>query len=194
MEMSDIKEVEDILNDLRFLRRQMGPAVANWKSSKPNCEMLIGYMDKGILKSICEAPRRINQYFDPLIKWLSDYILYREGRGQLPEVTDQFLKYGLRLIHAFVIIAEFFERNPQYFVPDPPIKDLSKYRNAQKQQRQYQEFLNLLVNKLIGCNRKLSFLFLDLSKTITNLPEDLVNVREYLDQQCNSLRVRRLKY
>jgi len=188
----DIQEVELIIENLKWLNRQMIPAISNWQATKPRCSLL---GSSKIVKNICEKPGTLNRdIFDPLLKWLYDYILNREGSLAFTgKGLDTFLKKGLRHIHAFIVIAEFFERNPQYFIPDPPISNLTEYVKAQKSQAEYKKFLNVLMSKLIGCNRKLSFLFLDLSRTIRQLPKDLKDIQEYLDQQCLFTRTRLLK-
>ena len=71
----DVKEVEDLMDDLKYLQKQMVPAIANWRSTRPNCDLAVSHMSKGILRDVCLNPVKLNQIFDGLIKWLSDYIL-----------------------------------------------------------------------------------------------------------------------
>ena len=136
--------------------------------------------------------------FDPLQKWLADYTLSREGKIAFsgPGGLDFFLKSGLRNIFQFTEIADFFSKNPQYLAPVPsPITqaNLGQAQKAAQMQKQYSEFINTFSSRLIGCNKQLSFLFLDLSKTIKNLPTDLVNMQNRLEQKCNSYRIAQLK-
>lgn len=188
----DIKEVEQILDNLRWLQSKMPIAVANWQSTKPNC-----VFTSGALRQICEAPGKLNSFvFDPLIKWLADYILSREGVIKFqPGQLNDFLRKGLRTITNYVVVADFFSKNPDFFAPNPKISSgtLQQFSQNVKVQGQYRDFLNTLSSKLIGCNDKLRFVFLSLSKTVPNLSPDLKKMQDYLDAQCLSLRVRTLQ-
>ena len=188
--MSDVKEAESVMENLGWLKKQMPKAINNWQGGKPNCS--IGY--PGILGEICQKPGTVySKIFDPLTKWLADYVLLREakiafaGSGGL----DLFLKKGLRIISNFVIIADFFSKNPYYFVPFDS-SSIEANKKAVDTQRQYQEFIDALSSKLIGCNEELSFLFLKLSETIKSLPEDLKKMQSYLKSQCLSYRIRKI--
>jgi len=189
--VSDIEEVQHLLDQLRWLSNQMPNAIRNWMSTKPNCLFYTG-----ALKSLCENPAILNRtVFDPLIKWLSDYILLREKRITVQTLNfnslDDFLKVGLRVIAKFIIVAEFFADHTDLFVPNS--KDLSKMGQIYKQRDQYKEFINILLSRLIGCNDKLSFLFLKLSGTISNLSDELKLLRTHLDDKCLDLRKQALK-
>jgi hypothetical protein len=184
----DVKEVEQLRENIRWLQKVMPTALNNWYNSRKvsgiNCEAY-----PGVVKEICYKPGLLNSnIFDPVLKWLSDYQLNREGRMAFPgpKGLDTFLKVGLRTIYKFVIVADFFSRNPDFFIPD--------FTGAGvKKQKEFQDFIDLLNSKLIGCNEKLSFIFLKLSKTIPNLPEDLKAMQKYLDDHCLSLKIRELK-
>ena len=187
----EISEVEELMENLTFVRDQMSIAVKNWKGTKPICSYEIG-----VIKEICEYPGKLNPLiFDPLLKWLADYILNREGkiaftgRGGL----DSFLRVGLRNIYNFIFLADFFSRNPNYFVPIAPSATLQAKKEAINKQAAYQGILDALSSKLIGCNEKLGFIFLKLSKTISVLPDDLKKMQSYLENQCLTYRKRNIK-
>ena len=176
----DIKEVELLRDNVLWLRDRMPTAMGNWQASKPNCEY-----NTGLIKDICYRPGVLMpEVFDPIIKWLSDYILVREKRIQAPD-TDAFLRAGLYRMFRFVTVADYFAKNAQYFVP-PGLA-------SAKAQQDYRNFINILLEKLIGCNKQMTFMFLDLTKTVKNLPEDLKQMQTYLENQCFSLKVRNLE-
>lgn len=189
--MSDVKEVENIMENIGWLKSQMAIAISNWQGGKPNCS--IGY--SGILGDICRNPNTFSsKVFDPLTKWLADYVLNREGKIAFTGAggLDFFLKQGLRHISNFIVVADFFSKNPYYFVPNPPISvsNLQANKEAGEKQKIYQDFINTLSSKLIGCNDQLGFIFLKLSKTIKSLPSDLAKMQSYLESQCLSYRIR----
>jgi hypothetical protein len=190
IQLADVKEVERLMENISWLKTQMPKAVSNWKDYVKSCAFY-----RGILKEICENPSALlPSIFDPLIKWLADYILLREGRLAFTgKALDDFLKVGLRRIYNFIYVMDIFIKNPKYFFPDPSSQDLSAFRQAQVKQNQYKQFLILLNQKLIGCNDQLNFLFLKLSKTIKVLPQDLINIQKYLEQECTNLRIRNLE-
>ena len=193
MEGNDILEVEQILENLRWLQSKMPTAIANWQATKPDCTFHVG-----ILRDICNSPMQINNLvFDPLIKWLSDYILNREGRMAFagPGGLDIFLRKGLRIITTYIIVADFFSNNTDFFSPNPKIskETLEQYGKSIKVQKQYKNFLNEISSRVIGCNDQLSFLFLTLSKTIREVPDDLKKIQTYLENYCLSLRVKKLE-
>jgi hypothetical protein len=173
----DIKEVDLLRDNVLWLRDRMPTAMGNWQASKPNCEY-----NTGLIKDICYRPGTlISEVFDPMIKWLSDYILEREGR--IKTDTDTFLKAGLYRMFRFVTVADYFAKNSQYFVGN----------NFGKAQKDYRDFINILLEKLIGCNKQMTFMFLQLTKTVKNLPDDLRQMQIYLENQCTSLKIRNLE-
>lgn len=191
--MADIKEVKEIKEYLVWIKAEMSKAINRWIENVGNCKYAMSHMSSGILRNLCENPRQLNpKILDPLIKWLDNYMLNREGKLQIPNI-DTFLLRGLRLIYQFTVVADHFIKNPRYFYPDPPIRDLKAYSAAQREQNKYKELIIILTEKLIGCNKNLSFLFLDLSKTIKKLPEDMKRIQDYLDQECLFLRTRKLE-
>ena len=184
----DIREVSQLRDDVLWLRDRMPAAMARWSGSRPNCEY-----NAGLIKDICYRPGiLIPEVFDPVIKWLSDYILNREGTMKIVNVDD-FLRAGIYRIFRFITVADFFAKNPQYFTPYVPPQDFNAYAAASKAQADYREFINLLSEKLIGCNDKLHFIFLKLSKTIPNLTPDLQQMQTYLANHCTFLKVRALE-
>jgi len=84
------------------------------------------------------------------------------------------------------MISDFFSKNTDYFVPNFE-------KQSREKQKEYKEFLNILTSKLIGCNEKLSFIFLKLSKTIKNLSDELKSMQNYLENYCLTLRAEALK-
>jgi len=184
----DIKEVETLRENITWLQKNMPTVIDNWNKSRKvsgmTCEIY-----PSIIREICNKPGLLNSnIFDPVLKWLADYQLNREGQKAFAGANglDTFLKIGLRSIYNFVFVADFFSKNTDFFVPGYTFADVKK-------QKYYEEIINLLNSKLIGCNEKLSFLFLKLSRTIKNLPDDLKKMQNYLDDQCVSLRIRELK-
>jgi hypothetical protein len=193
---SDLREVEEIRNNIKWLQEKMPNAIKNWLSTKPNCNY-----QTGLIKEICSNPYVLNRdVFDPLIKWLYDYQLNREGKLAFTgsNGVDYFLKLGLNYIYKFVVVVDFFTRNPDFFAPNPPgpvtSANLKENSEARKIQNDYQQILNILSSKLIGCDEKLSFLFLKLSRTVKNLPDNLKKIQTYLDQKCLSLKATSLKF
>lgn len=187
----DVKEVESLRDNILWLKNRMPNYLTNWQSSRPVCEY-----NTGLIKEICNKPGiLIPQVFDPLIKWLFDYELNRDGRLAFagPSGVDKFLTSGLYRIYRFVVVADFFSNNPQYFSPSPSPEDFTAYTKSKKAQKEFSEFLDVLNSKLIGCNEKLSFLFIKLSRTIKKLPEELQRVQQYLENYCNSLRIKQLR-
>ncbi len=186
----DIRDVENLRDNVLWLGQRMPGFMQRWQASKPNCEY-----NTGLIKEICYKPGILGiEVFDPVIKWLSDYILNREGSLKIVNVDD-FLKAGLYRIFRFVTVADFFAQNTQYFVPYQALDQnkLSEYRTYLKSQKDYQEFINLLLGKLIGCNDKLHFIFKKLLKTVDKLPEDLQKMQAYLENKCVSLRIQALE-
>jgi hypothetical protein len=192
-------EIGDLRNNILWLEKQMPRALKNWLNTKPSCDFL-----GGILKNICETPGVINKtVFDPVVKWLADYELLKERRLDLKSknlTLDDFLKIGLRVISKFIIVAEFFANHTDFLAPYPDSRTKGtdpqyneKLFAANKAQKEYGEFINLLSSKLIGCNEKMGFMFLKLSKTISNLPPELQQMQNYLENQCINLRVKNLK-
>lgn len=184
----DIKQVEELRDNIRWLQKVMPSALNNWANSRKvsgiNCEAY-----PSLVKEICYKPGVLNSsIFDPVLKWLSDYQLSREGQIAFPgpKGLDTFLKLGLRNIYKFVFVADFFSRNPDFFIPDFSGAGIKK-------QNEYEDFINILNSKLIGCNEKLAFIFLKLSKTVKDLPEDLKAMQKFLDDHCLSLKLRELK-
>ena len=187
----DISEVESLRENILWLKNRMSNYLANWQASRPVCEY-----NTGLIKEICNKPGiLVPEVFDPLIKWLFDYELNREGRLAFagPGGVDNFLKQGLYRIYRFVVVSDFFSNNPQYFSPSPSPEEFEAYTKSKKAQREFSEFLDILNSKLIGCNQQLTFLFLKLSGTIKNLPDDLKRVQQYLANYCSSLKIKQLK-
>ena len=186
----DIRDVENLRDHVLWLEKRMPGVMGRWQESKPNCEY-----HAGVIKEICYKPGTIvSEVFDPVSKWLSDYILNREGKLAIPDV-DAFLRAGIYRFFKFVVVADFFSQNPQYFVPYQVLdkNNISAYTASLKTQKDYQEFIDLLISKLIGCGEKLNFVFLKLVKTVKQLPPELANMVNYLQNECNFLRVRALK-
>jgi len=176
----DIKEVEFLRDNVLWLRDRMPSAMGSWQDTKPVCEY-----NAGLIKDICYRPGiLIPEIFDPLVKWLSDYILLREKRIQIPDL-DAFLRAGLYRMFRFITVADYFAKNAYYFVP--------KGLETAKAKNDYREFINVLMEKLIGCNKQMNFMFLDLTKTIKKLPDDLKQMQMYLENQCTSLKIRKLE-
>lgn len=177
--MNDVQEIENIRSELKNLRNDINKGIVNWQKTNPRCDY-----EYGLVAEICKSPGKINTLvFDPMEKWLADYILTREGKLAFtgPGSLDGFLKIGLRTIHNFVTIADFFSRNPQYLV------------SGTDKQKLYVKLLDTISSNLIGCNEKLAFIFLKLSKTIKVLPEDLLKIQSDLETKCNTYRIRGLK-
>ena len=187
----DVKEVESLRDNISWLKDRMPNYLSNWQATRPVCEY-----NTGLIKEICDKPGTlISGVFNPLIKWLFDYELNRDGKIAFAGASevDKFLTSGLYRIYRFVVVSDFFSNNPQYFSPSPSPEDFAAYTKSKKAQKEFSEFLDILNSKLIGCNENLSFLFLKLSKTIKKLPLELQRVQQYLENYCNSLRIKELR-
>lgn len=187
----DISEIESLKENISWLSNRMPNYLANWQSIRPNCNF-----NYGLIREICNKPGiLVPQVFNPLLIWLDDYKANREGRlafaGQ--GGVDNFLRFGLRRIYNFVIVADFFSQNSNFFAPSPLPEQKEAYFQSKKTQRQFSEFIDILNSKLIGCNEKLSFLFIKLSSTIKTLPEDLLGMKTYLQNYCTSLKIKQLR-
>ena len=174
----DIKDADLLRDNVIWLRDRMPSALNNWQSTKPDCEY-----NSGLIKDICYKPGiLLPQVFEPLIKWLSDYILSREGKIMYQDL-DNFLRAGLYRIFRFVTVMDYFAMNTSYFVPNA---------REVKSRNNYQEFIDTLISKLIGCNQDLAFVFLKLIGTV-KLNSDLQNMQNYLQNECSTIRIRALK-
>ena len=97
----DISEIESLRENINWLSKQMPKVVQNWQSTRPNCSY-----NFGIIREICNKPGIIApQIFDPLIKWLADYELNREGRIAFPGASglENFFRIGIRRIYNFIL-------------------------------------------------------------------------------------------
>ena len=129
----DISEVESLRENILWLKNRMPNYLANWQASRPVCEY-----NTGLIKEICNKPGiLVPEVFDPLIKWLFDYELNRDGRlafaGQAG--VDNFLKAGLYRIYRFIVVSDFFSNNPQYFSPSASPEDFEAYTKSKKSQK-----------------------------------------------------------
>ena len=184
----DITEVESIRDNILWMEKRMPLFINNRKLSKPNCDY-----QTGLIKEICYNPASlVPTVFEPMIKWLFDYELNRDGKLKFQNL-DNFLKAGLYRIYRFIMVANFISDNPQFYAPSADANQFTAYAESKKAQNTFSEFVDVLSSKLIGCNKQLNFLFLDLSKTIKNLPEDLKKVQNYLENQCVSLKLKDLR-
>lgn len=196
MRKNSTEEIEKLIDDIKWLNKTMPTAVKNWNNTRPNCDLF-----SGILKNLCENPNILNRViFDPLIKWLFDYILVLDKKidiGKKFGSLDEFLKIGLRVMAKFIVTAEFFSKHTDLFLPDPPgpmgSEYVSKMVEINKQRDQYRRFINLLSSKLIGCQETTALMFLSLTKTIKNLDNDLKSLINYLDNRCTDIRLEKLK-
>lgn len=193
----DVTEVKTIIDNLQYLEKTLPPAIHRWKKQLGNnCDLAMGHMSKGTLKRLCENPSILHrEIFAPLYSFLNTYIANREGRIAFTGKTlDSFLKKGLRAVQKYVVIADHFARNPNYFVPDVSFseKGYAAYKAATVEQNKYKEFIFTVNEYLIGCKDKLNFMFLKLLSTVKNLDPELQQMKDYLDQQCISMRIARL--
>lgn len=176
---TDIEQVEKLRENLIWLKNKMPGVIKIWKSRNPICEYYPSLIGK-----MCTSPGLIeNEIFDPVIKWLSDYQLMREGRISLPtsKNLDNFIILGLKIIYNFIYFAEFLSKNTDFFTGDL------------KSQKEYTQILNEISSQLIGCNETLSFLFLKLSRTVKQLSPDMKQIQNYLDTRCQTIRIQNLK-
>ena len=186
----DIRDVENLRDNVLWLEKRMPGVMGRWQESKPNCEYF-----SGVIKEICYKPGTIvTEVFHQVSNWLSDYILQREGKLVISDV-DAFLRAGIYRFFKFVVVADFFSQHSEYFVPFQVLdkNNISAYTASLKTQKDYQAFNDLLISKLIGCGEKLNFVFIKLVKTVKVLPPELSNMVNYLQNECNFLRVRALK-
>ena len=186
----DISEIESLRENINWLSKQMPKVVQNWQSTRPNCSY-----NFGIIREICNKPGIIApQIFDPLIKWLADYELNREGRIAFPGASglENFFRIGIRRIYNFILVADFLSINSQYYIPSASLTNPAAYRETKKSQDKFAEFVDIISSKLIGCNKSMSFLFLNLTQGLS-LADDLKRMQDYLSNYCASLKFRELK-
>lgn len=191
MELQDVVEVKTIIDSLKYLETQFPSAIQNWKNQIKTCDGATG-----ILKRLCENPNIVRtEIFGPLYQFLNTYIANREGKVAFTGPTlDTFLKKGLRAIQAYTVVSDFFAKHPEYFIPDVPYtKDPKGYTAAVLEQKKYKDFIFTINERLIGCKDKLNFMFLKLLTTVKNMPQELVDMKNYLENQCLFMRKERLK-
>ena len=193
----DIIEVKELIDNLDFLEKQISGAIPKWKQDIKSCDMAIAHMSKGVLKQLCQSPTSLHsKIFNPLYSFLNTYIANREGRIAFTgKALDSFLTQGLHSIQQYIVISDFFARNPQYFVPNISVSqgNFQKSKEAIIKQQQYKDFVFTINERLIGCKDNLNFMFLKLLSTINNISPELREMKSYLSDQCNSIRIARLK-
>lgn len=192
----DVTEVKTLIDNLQFLEKALSGAIVNWKKQIKTCDLATSYMSKGILKNICENPSALrNEVFGPLYSFLNTYISHREGKiAFTPGSLDPFLLRGLVAMQKYIVVSDFFARNPSYIVPSVSVSQgieaASKSANSQKQ---YKDFIFTVNERLIGCKDTLSFVFLKLLSTVKKMNPEMTELKQYLADQCNSIRIERLK-
>ena len=193
----DLTEVKTLIDNLQFLEKQLSGAITNWKRDVKTCDWAIAHMSKGVLKRLCESPGILRgEIFGPLYSFLNTYIANREGRVAFTgKALDAHLNKGLRAIQQYTVISDFFARNPQYFVPNISISagGLEASKKAITEQSKYKDFIFTVNERLIGCKDNLNFMFLKLLSTVKTMSDELKEMKDYLQQQCTSIRIARLK-
>lgn len=195
MDKPDVTEVKTLLDNLQFLEKQMPNAILNWKKDIKRCDLVSARPTENILKRVCENPRILNtEVFGPLYSFLNTYINNREGKIALTGGLDSFLLRGLRAMQNYIVIADFFARNPYYLYPSVSISQgIEAAKKSATEQERYKDFIFTLNEKLIGCKEDLNFMFLKLIGTVKNMNEEMQGLKQYLSDNCASIRIARLK-
>lgn len=193
--MSDITEVKSLLDNLKYIEGVLPSAINNWRNEIKTCDWAVTYQSQGVLKSLCERPGTLSRdIFTPLYSFLNGYIANREGRQAFSgKGLDVFLGRGLRAIKNFAIVADFFAKNPQYIVPNQSVSNFEAYKAAGVKQCQYKDLIMTITERLIGCKQGLNFKFLPLINTVKTFTPELQDVRQFLQSQCDSMRIERLR-
>lgn len=195
--MADISEVKQLIDNVKYINGVFTNGLRLWRPETQNCSLAVGYKSQGFLNRICEYPQTLQtELFTPLIDWLEKYKNNREGKiAFTPGTLDSFLKRGLMLVYRFTIVADLFIKNPDYLFPTPALRtnqDIPKINQARVNQNKYKEFIILLNERLIGCNKQMKFLLVDLFETVKDKTE-FDGIKKYLDDQCLFLRSRKLE-
>ncbi len=187
---TDLDDIELLIENITWLSKKMPEAVSNWKATRPVCEY-----NTGLVRIICENPGKLNdEVFTPMLVWLDEYKLRRTGKNLISKNNvDYFLKSGLRRIFRFVTVAEFFSDNSQYFISNNSNNPANDIFSRNEMTKKYREIISNIDKRLIGCIETLSFNFLKLAETISDLPEDLLEMKSYLYNVCVKKRVQDLK-
>lgn len=195
MDKPDVTEVKTLLDNLQFLEKQLSNAISNWKKNIKSCDLVIQHPKENILKQVCENPKILNTgVFGSLYSFLNTYINIREGKIALTGGLDPFLLKGLRAMQNYIVIADFFARNPYYLYPSVSISQgIEAAKKSGTEQERYKDFIFTLNEKLIGCKEDLNFMFLKLIGTVKNMNEEMQGLKNYLNDKCLSIRIERLK-
>jgi len=196
MDKPDVTEVKTLIDNLQFLEKQLPNAVSNWKGDIKSCDLVGARPLENILKRVCENPRVLHdEVFGPLYSFLNTYLGNREGRiAFTPATLDPFLLRGLRAVQNYIVIADFFARNPSYLYPSVSVsQDIEAAKKSATTQEKYKDFIFTLNEKLIGCKDNLNFMFLKLLGTVKNMNSEMEQLKQYLSDNCNSIRIARLK-
>lgn len=190
---NSVTEIKTLIDNLQFLEKALPTAINNWKKQIKTCDWAVG---SSVLKKICENPGTLhNEVFVPLYSFLNNYILNREGKlAFTSQGLDSFLLKGLVAIQKYIVLSDFFAKNPSYFVPNVSItQGFEASKVATVNQNKYKDFIFTLNEKLIGCKDNLSFIFLKLVGTVKNMSPELEQTKSYLNDQCASIRIARLR-
>lgn len=170
MDRPEVTEVKKLISDLQLIEQYLPQAISNWR---PNC---IGASNV-LLRAVCRNPGIIKtQIFSPLYTFLNTYVDNREGKiAPSQQGLRTFLLNGLESITNYIILSDFFARNPHYRYPRSIIN-----------QEKYKELMFDINKRLIGCKDDQSFDFLRLiSKYEYNRGERVR--RNYLIDICRHM-------
>lgn len=212
--MSEITELDSIVNNLNWLSRQFPSILSNWKADnktrypKGCSEVALNFPEgtkrKRIIEDLCEHPSQYMKYFEPVLTWLSIYRSNRvsNAQGRLRAFTraelDNMIRKGVRAFHNLATIIIYFGDRPELYKPNFPLVPENQGRNKEilAEQKNFSEFSYTLASKIIGCPKKgvrPIFPFLDLSKTV-KLEKDLQEMQDYLSKQCLAIRTNMLRF
>lgn len=194
----DVTEVKVLLNNLQTLEKKLPGAIQRWKQDIKSCNSAIAFMrdESALLKDLCERPGTFGtNIFGPIYSFLNAYIANREGRMAFTGPSlDAYLLRGLRAIYNYSVVADFFARNPQYFVSPVPVSaGLEALTKAQIESNKQKDEILSTIERLIGCKKELNFMFLRLLSTVKNLNPDMQKFKSLLEDECRSVQIERLK-
>lgn len=186
------------LEDIKFIDSKMPSILVNWENQnkrefRGNCDSVRTYFldtampaGKSVIYDLCEHRGLYRRkYFDPLYKWMNDYIKVLEGTSAY---TENFFRKGLRLIYNYVIISTYFADKSELYKPLPSnIQDVEGRIKAVKAQNDFKKLVYILNSNLIGCSDN-GLPFLPKIDSM-ELVEELAKMRNYLHKKCGEYRV-----
>lgn len=202
-----VNEINSLMKDIKWLEEQMPVAISNWKADMKvrypgGCQDLVLNFPatahrRNVIKKICQSPGTYKRdFFESLYNWLEKYKRNRQGTlAFTTKSLDNFVRRGIVLIHNFVVLTTYFADQSEFFAPLLPSTSANITMNKElyAKQKQYKEYIYRLNQRLIGCSDRAIFPFLRLSGSVQTLVTDLLDMRDYLAQQCLRIRAELLR-